>query len=186
MLEFNLILDQRNKEINLKFINPQNNNNESYESIFKKEGEELCGLLKLCLLKEIAEKIVETQIKEFPELLSNILKILKNSFFEEKNEKEIIINTLKEIKGSNIIDKTNKFPLIDNLLSLLKKKKEFKIINNINNIKKHFLNYNEYIKAFESDFEIRKKESIFEFSIISLVIIGRQNLKKFRKKEKNV
>ena len=192
-IEFNLILDQRNKEINLKFINPQNNNNESYESIFKKEGEELCGLLKLCLLKEIAEKIVETQIKEFPELLSNILKILKNSFFEEKNEKEIIINTLKEIKGSNIInfskyidriDKTNKFPLIDNLLSLIKKKKEFKIINYINNIKKHFLNYNEYIKAFESDFEIRKKESIFEFSIISLVIIGRQNLEIFEEERK--
>ena len=46
-------------------------------------------------------------------------------------------------------------------------------LKEINDIKNRLLNYNEYIKLFTKDFEERKRNSIFEFSIISLVIMER-------------
>ena len=66
------------KEINIKFIKEQNNVNKSYFSIFLsffQKEEELYGLLKLCLLKELSSKFKDEQIKKLPELLSYILLI---------------------------------------------------------------------------------------------------------------
>ena len=69
------------KEINIKFIKVQNNTNKLYSSIFKpffQKEEEVYGLLKLCLLKELSSKFENNQINTLPELLSYILLILKN------------------------------------------------------------------------------------------------------------
>ena len=169
------------KEINIKFIGAKKSKNKQYISIFKKD-EELCGLLKLCLLKEISRKLDNNQIKKLPELLSYILRILKNSFIEDKIEQEEIKNILNKVKGSNIINFSRfinkKFELKkieDNTNSSLKKED----LVYIKDIKRLFLNYNEYIKSFEKDFEIRKRESIFEFSIISLVIMEREEFQIF-------
>ena len=50
------------KEINIKFIEDPNNTNKSYISIFKKEKENnLYGLLKVCLMKEISSKLDKEQ-----------------------------------------------------------------------------------------------------------------------------
>ena len=71
------------KEINIKFIKAPNNINESYFSIFKslfQKEEELYGLLKLCLLKELSPKLEENQIQQLPELLSYILVILQKGY----------------------------------------------------------------------------------------------------------
>ena len=57
------------KEINIKFIKQQNNIYKSYFSIFLsffQNEEELYGLLKLCLLKELSSKFEDGQIKKLP------------------------------------------------------------------------------------------------------------------------
>ena len=55
----------------------------------------------------------------------------------------------------------------------------------INDNQKRLINYNEYIKLFEKDFEKKKRDSIFEFSIISMVIMERENLSTFEKERQN-
>ena len=64
-----------------------------------------------------------------------------------------------------------------------------KILNNeglkeIKDIKNLLLNYNEYIKLFIKDFEERKRNSIFEFLIISFCNNEREDFQKFEKKKK--
>ena len=59
-------------------------------------------------------------------------------------------------------------------------------LNEINDIKKRLLNYNEYIKLFTKDFEERKRNNIFEFLIISLIIIEREDFQTFEKEKKKV
>ena len=95
------------KEINIKFIQDQNNSNESYISIFNphiKKEIELFGLLKLCFLKEISSKINDDIIKNLPELLSYIIKVLKNRYVYDKIKKEEIKKVLNKLKGSNILN----------------------------------------------------------------------------------
>ena len=91
------------------------------------------------------------------------------------------------MKGSNIlnfsryIDKTIDSYQIMTLFQFLEKEdKQY-----INDLRKRLINYNEYIKAFEKDFEERKAKSVFEFSIISLVVMERQDLPVFETERKN-
>lgn len=67
------------------------------------------------------------------------------------------------------------------LLQFLKKED----LENITDIQKRLINYNEYRKWFEKDFEQRKRESIFEFSIISLVVMEREDFQTFEKERNN-
>ena len=174
------------KEINIKFIKEQNNTNKSYSSIFKpsfQTKEKLYGLLKLCFLKELSSKLEDDQIEELPELLSYILRILKNGYLEDPIKKEEIKNVLEKMKGSNIlnfskyIDESINSNDIKMLLQFLNKED----LEEINDIKNRLLNYNEYIKRFEEDFEERKRNAIFEFSIISLVVMEREDFKIFER-----
>ena len=177
------------KEINIKFIKEPNNTNKSYVSIFNPfqiEEEELYGLIKLCFLKEISSKLKDEEINKLPELLSNIIQILKfkdNGF----NRKYEIINILEKMNGNNIInfskyvDKSVNSEQINILLKLLGNED----LEEMEDLKKRLFNYNEYIKAFEKDFEEKKKNSIYEFSVISLVIIEREDFQKFEKERKN-
>ena len=91
------------------------------------------------------------------------------------------------MKGSNIlnfsnfVNKTIEPNQIDMLMQFLKKE-DLKFINDI---KERLIDYNEYIKLFEKDFEERKRNSIFEFSIISLVVMEREDFQTFEKERKN-
>ena len=58
-------------------------------------------------------------------------------------------------------------------------------IENINDIQNRLFNYNEFMKLFEKDFELRKKNSVFEFSIISLVVKEREDFSFFEKERMN-
>ena len=178
------------KEINIKFIKEQNNINISYSSIFKffsQKKEVLYGLLKLCLLKEISSKLEDEQIEKLPDLLSCIVKILKNGYIMEPINKEEIKKVLKKMKGSNIlnfskyIDESIDSSNINILMQFLNNED----LKEIKDIKNRLLNYNEYIQIFEKDFEKRKRNSIFEFSIISLVIMEREDFQTFEKERKN-
>ena len=178
------------KVINIKFIQDQNNSNESYISIFNphiKKEIELFGLLKLCFLKEISSKMNYDKIEMLPELLSSILKVLKSSYIYDKIKKEEIKKVLNKLKGSNIlnfsryVDNSIDSTQIKTMLQCLEKND----LENIIDIQQKLYNYNDCIKLFEKDFEQRKRESIFEFSIISLVIMEREDFQIFEKERKN-
>jgi hypothetical protein len=91
------------------------------------------------------------------------------------------------MKGSHIlnfskyIDKT----INSNQINILLQKLNNSDLACINDIRKRLLKYNEYMKLFEKDFEKVKKNSIFEFTIISLVVAERKDLKTFEKERKN-
>jgi len=101
-------------------------------------------------------------------------------------KKEEIKKVLEKMKGSNIL---NFSKYIDDTINSDDIKKLFQLLNKkdleeVKDIKKKLLNYNEYIKLFEKDFEERKRNSIFEFSIISLVIMEREDFQTFEKERK--
>ena len=160
------------KNINIKFIKFSkqiNNNTSNYK---------LIGLLKLCLLKEISSKLNEEQIKSLPELLSLIMRILKNGNIDSSDGiKETIQKVLKKLLGSNIINFSN---YIDEEINIFQINKLMKILNKkefneINDISFRLSKYNKYMKLFNEEFEKAKKESIFEFSVTSLVVIERED-----------
>ena len=165
------------KEINIKFILVSKN------VLNKNDNIEIIGLLKLCLLKEISQKISEDKLKALPDIVYYILKILSNGYIAD-NPNDIKTNIreiLEKSKGSNIITFSNYVDemidsqLINKILNLLEKKDN----KEMNNLKNLLSNYNNCIKFFNKEFIQAQKESILEFSIISLVIIEREDFEKF-------
>ena len=172
------------KVINIKFIKHPNNNNK----YVKYSDPELYGLLKLCLLKEISSKLDDSQLYYLkPEILSYIMKILKNGYIDVPEMKECIKEVLLKVCGSNIISfsKYVNEVINSNELSIIMGRLNNYQLEEINDIKKRLSKYNEYILNFEREFEIAKKKSIFEFSIISLVIIERKDFERFENEREN-
>ena len=134
-------------------------------------------------LKEISSKLSPEQLKKLPELTQYIMKLLKKGYIKEYEiyVKDTIKEVLQKMEGSNIINfsdfgdsviNTNQINEMVNMLDSDDSKE-------INDIGYRLSKYNKYIKFFNKDFERAKKESIFEFSIISLVIMEREDLAKF-------
>ena len=166
------------KEINIKFIKVLKTTNKLDSQC------ELLGLLKLCLLKEISSKLDESLLQKLPDIISSILKILKNGYIETPDDvKQCIREVLEKMRGSNIInfskyvDETINSYELKNILNLLKKDN----LDEILDIKGRLGKYNKFIDLFNKEFEKAKKESIFEFSVISLVIIEREDFETFEK-----
>ena len=171
-----------NKEINIKFIKISKN---SYNTIVKYK---LNGLLKLSLLKEISSKLDIEKLNNFPDIIKCIMRILKNGYIETEDDiKKTIQEVLKKMEGSNIInfsdfvDETIDSNQIEKMLNLLNKD-EFR---EMNDIAFRLSKYDKYMKLFNKTFEAAKKGSIFEFSVISLVLMEREDFEKFeREREK--
>ena len=170
------------KEINIKFLKlPRNifGNNCDYDF-------NLHGLLKLCLLKEISLKLDNYRIAQLPLIISSIMEILKTGKILSTQNKECIKEVMNKIRGSNIINfsryvnKIIDLNYLKNILRLLNENEFYEI----NDIKNRLKKYTQYINSFEKEFENSKKDSIFEFSIISLVIIERENLWKFEEERR--
>ena len=128
----------------------------------------------------------DNQINTLPKLLSYILLILKNGYIEDLIKKEEIKKVLEKMKGSNIL---NFSKYVDESINSNDIKMILQLLNDedlkeINDIKNRLLKYNEYVNSFTKDFEERKRNSIFEFSIISLVIIEREDFQTFEKERK--
>ena len=65
----------------------------------------LISLLKLCLLKEISQKLNDSQLDSLSEIISYIIRILKNGYVEEDFDiKKNIKDILNKIRGNNIIN----------------------------------------------------------------------------------
>ena len=87
------------------------------------------------------------------------------------------------MEGSNIINFSNFVDEEINLTDI------YKMVNllylydkeEIKDINYRLSKYNKYITLFDKEFEKARKESIFEFSVVSLVIIEREDFEKFEK-----
>ena len=170
------------KLINIKFLKLPYKNN------VPNSNNELSSLLKLCLLKEISAKISPDKLEKLPSIINLILKILKNGYKDQtKNVKEDIKKILEKIEGSNIInfsrfvDKIIDSAQVQYLINLLNIDKKNEIIN----IKNRLARYEKDIKVFDKQFALAMKDSIIEFSVISLAIIEREDFEKYEKGKKN-
>ena len=165
------------KSINIKFIKTSKNNyNKNHLKC------QLKGLLKLCLLKEISSKLNINELKMFPEIIFYIMKILKNGYIETYEDiKNTIKEVLQKIEGINIInfseyvDEIINTNQIEKMLNLLDKDQ----LKEINDIRYRLQKYDKFMKFFLEKFEKAKMKSIFEFSVISLVVIEREDFEKF-------
>ena len=168
------------KEINIKFIKLSKN------ILYRNIRIEIIGLLKLCLLKELSNKISEDKLKKLPEFIYYILKILSNGYIEDTDAKQNIKDVLEKMKGSNIVNFSN---YVDEIIDSNQLEKIINLVNReyIKDIsdKKYLLGrYYKYIKKFNKEFKKSLKNSIFEFSVISIVIIERENLEIFEEERK--
>ena len=166
------------KEINIKFIKSSKNCDNKISNC------QLDGLLKLCLLKEISSKLSNDELIKLPEIIKCIMRILKSGYIKtEEDIKKTIKEVLLKIKGSNIInfseyvDEIIDANQLDKIIKLLDRKD----LKEINDIRFRLSKYNKYMEFFMKEFDKTKKESIFEFSVISLVVMEREDFEKFKK-----
>ena len=90
-----------NKSIYIQFIKISKN------CTYKNDNTEILGLLKLCLLKEISQKISDKELKKLPELIYCIMKLLSKGYITDFDVKNNIKEILKKTEGSNIINFSN-------------------------------------------------------------------------------
>ena len=164
-----------NKEINIKFIKVSTNN------CIKINNSDLFGLLKLCLLKEISSKLDCNRLEKLPDIIRYIMEVLQHGYIENNDVKQNIKDILEKVRGSSIINFSNYVDeifdsnQIRTVLNLLSGEE----LKEINDIKYRLAKYNNCIKLFDKEFEKTKRGSIFEFSIISLVVIEREDFDTF-------
>ena len=176
-----------NMVINIEFFKVGDNNFDD------NNNKELKGLLKLCLLKKISQtdefkiEYKNKNINNLPKKIIDIITILQKGKIDYNNVQEGILRILEKIKGGNIINFSR---YVDELISqeeinncLISKLNNSK--DEINYIHNCLGKYIEYVEMFEKEFERAKKNSVFEFSIISVGIIERKDLNKFEESRKN-
>ena len=144
---------------------------------------DLHGLLKLCLLNEISSKFNPDNLnifKTISEIAYFIMTILNKSYitnFDLQETKENIKQILEKIDGRNVINFSNfveeeiSSQNINQMMNFLPKKNFIEI----NDLKMRLGKYSQYISFFEKQFENSLRESIFEFSVVSLIILDRED-----------
>ena len=159
----------------------------------KKYNDQLTGLSKLCLLKEISTRINDNKLENLPKKIKDIIISLNNIYlayvkiFDVANEKNLIKDILNKISGNNLINFSDYLDEIIDLNHLdlildLFDKENFK---QLKQIKLLLEKYNPYIKFFGSEFKKVMKKSIFEFSIVSMIIKEREDYEIFQTERAN-
>ena len=160
----------------------------------------LKGILKLLFLKFISknttnEKIMKIKNKNLIQILQILNKDLelinsKGVIEKEKYLSKDVQTILKEKQGSNIIeyakyinykvqkDELNEIKELINNQDYEQKEKVFHFLNNI-------YKYNEFNTFFEEEFTKAQLESIFDFSIINLVMLDNKNFSNYEKAKNN-
>ena len=146
---------------------------------------DLKGLLKLCLLNEISLRLNQNDlenIRNFSQEAYSILKVLKQSNNTDLSKPDNTIKkVLREKLGSNIlcfsnyVDEVLNTQIINQLMRYLNPYS----LNEINLIKSRLGKYFHFVNLFEKEFQNTLRRSVFEFSVISLVIIERDDFDYF-------
>ena len=165
------------KHINISFA--YNNDNK-----VKNDNSELTGIAKFCYLKEIASKLSEENINNFPEEIKCILLLLKNGKIKEVEKMgDETQKLLERYRKTNILNFTNyvnnavNSNQIKTMLSNLNKE----VANEIQLFKNHLCKMNSQILMFNKDFLMALKKSVFEYSLTSLEISYRSEIDEYLK-----
>ena len=177
-------------DINLEYFFNLNNSFSYNKNI------EVSGILKLCLLKLISNITKEEQLKnikneEFKKILIKLKSDseLINNHGEIKNADYLPIDIqtiLKRNDGNNIIEfskyinSLKNLEDIENLILCYDKEKQVLIKQSINSI----IKYEQYNKFFEQEIIKALKNSIFDYSIVSLTILDNENFENYERKKK--
>ena len=152
---------------------------------------ELKGLLKLCLLNEISLKLNQSDLEQIIYLSQeaySILKVLKQSNNTDLGKPdETIRKVLGEKFGSNILCFSN---YVDEVLNSQIINQLMKYLNHISNkeildTKIRLGKYYSFVELLEKEFQNSLRRSVFEYTVISLVIIERNDFDFFEKERKN-
>ena len=170
-LDVSVIIDEENKhEINLDF--------------------NLNGLLKFCLIKDMS-RIIDNDIEYYkPKLnikMKHIFELISGGNIDLNQTENSIMSVLKKFEGINILNFSR---FVDGFITKEELIETFNIFKKEEKIKIQKENdclssYNEYMKKFEEDFELARKNSIFEWRITSMTIVDRKDLKNFEEAKKN-
>ena len=165
------------KHINISFA--YNNDNK-----VKNDNSELTGIAKFCYLKEIASKLSEENINNFPEEIKCILLLLKNGKIKEVekmgDETQKLLERYRKTNILNFTDYVNNAVnsnQIKTMLSNLNKD----VANEIQLFKNHLCKMNSQILMFNKDFSMALKKSVFEYSLTSLEISYRSEIDEYLK-----
>ena len=150
----------------------------------KNDNSELTGIAKFCYLKELASKLSEEKINNFPEEIKCILLLLKNGKIKEVEKMgDETQKLLERYRKTNILNFTNyvnnsvNSNQIKTMLSNLNKD----VANEIQLFKNHLCKMNSQILMFNKDFLMALKKSVFEYSLTSLEISYRSEIDEYLK-----
>ena len=151
---------------------------------------DLCGILKFCIIKDMSlliDKNFDLYKHRLNKKIKYILEAISGGNIDLNQTENSIISVLKKFEGINILNFSrfiNEYINKDELLNIYKIfKKEEKIeIRKKNNC---LHSYSEYMKKFEEEFDLARKNSIFEYRLTSMTIVDRKDLNSFEEnKEK--
>ena len=173
-----------NKNINIKFFH-------SLESHFEQSQNELSdtlspklsNFLKLCVLKEIANKLNDNNIINLPPTLGIIIRTLKNNYIKQidntvNNIEDVLRNTGNNmVNFSSFISNEVKSEHINQLLAYLHLNEREEIREMINKLSK----YEKDINLFNKEFYVALRNSLFEYSLVSATFVERNDFENFKK-----
>ena len=169
--------------INLNFFNENNLINDDDNDV---QISELNGILKLCLLKFIAKFFKNENLEKIEsKQLKKILKNLQDEIELKESIKENIKSSLSDKSGNNIIEYAKYINEvitkkdIDSLINILSDEKE-----EINKYWKSLSKYKSYNEFFEKEISKHLKSTIFDYSVISLILINKSKLKTYEESKK--
>ena len=165
--------------INIKFIKS------SKYSAFN-AYKDLKGILKLCLLNEIAPKIDNSYLEQMykmnqiPPNIYYILQALKNygsDIVSQDKAGEAIVKMLEKKDGCKIINFSNfvEQQINQQWLQQIINFVPQNYLTEINDSKLRLGKYDKYMSYFEQEIYRSLKHSVFEFSIVSLVVLDRED-----------
>ena len=173
-----------NKNINIQFFRSSESYFEqSQNNLSDTLSPKLSNFLKLCVLKEIANKLNDNYINNLPETLYIIMRTLKNNYIGQTDE---IVNNIKDVlnnTGNNIVNFSSfvnnevKSVHIDKLLAYLQLNERSEIREMINKLSK----YEKNINLFNKEFYVALRNSLFEYSLVSATIVERNDFSNFEK-----
>ena len=151
-----------NKNINIKFFHSSESHFEqSQNDLSDTLSPKLSNFLKLCILKEIANKLNDNNIINLPPTLGIIIRTLKNNY----------------INFSSFISNEVKSEHINQLLAYLHLNEREEIREMINKLSK----YEKDINLFNKEFYVSLRNSLFEYSLVSATFVERNDFENFKK-----
>ena len=182
----NLIINNKDESIQNYVLEANDNNIVNFNEI-----KDLYGLLKVCLIKTLTNKI--NNLNKIKNILSNDLNQLiltfqnnihltgdKNQNIDAMIKENKIINIL--IYSNNIINKVINSQQIEDIIDICLDQKQK---NEIKNYWGQLVKYEEYNSLFERQFEKDLKNCRFDYSLVSLNVLKNNNIEEFKNKCQN-